>query len=479
MPIRAPLALAALAILPALLHAQAEHFTKPDSDLVYAIISAEDRGDTANAAIAQGLQSREPLIRALAVRARERMTDSIYAARRDVPVRRQIRVWELPAWRERYAAVGAGRTDCAAILTGLKDAAWPVKLRAADLAPARCGSDTAIVRIIEGWSDPATPYPTVRRAGEVSWHARAHGITALARLAPDKARTWIAQVGVQRPWQIRMYTARAAGTLGDTALLRRLTADRNDNVKEAAVVALSHLTGHADDSLYLKVLEAEGAQAVRAAAIALDGSTHPAFHEAATRTLHKWSEHQNDSERDVRLALLDALGRPESEDIPPLPRRPVPRSAVALALGEDFRLLITMKEETGGGAFIVRLRGVVAPTAAARILEMAREGYYNGTTWHRVEPDFVIQGGSHGDNEYVGYSHYFRDETGMVYNLRGTVGMSTRGHNTGDGQWFINMSDNRRLDVDFTVFGEVIEGMSTVDGIMEGDVIEKVQVLGN
>lgn len=151
---RRPLTFIVLALIPALLHAQAEHFTRADSNLVYAIIVAEDAGDTSAAAIKEGLQSREPMIRAIAVRARERVSDSAYAARREVPVRRQIRKWELPAWRARYATVVAGRNECPAILTGLRDSSWTVRLRAADLAPAKCGADTAIVRILETWADP-------------------------------------------------------------------------------------------------------------------------------------------------------------------------------------------------------------------------------------------------------------------------------------------------------------------------------------
>jgi cyclophilin family peptidyl-prolyl cis-trans isomerase len=53
--------------------------------------------------------------------------------------------------------------------------------------------------------------------------------------------------------------------------------------------------------------------------------------------------------------------------------------------------------------------------------------------------------------------------------------MSTRGHDTGDGQWFINLRDNPRLGRDYSVFGEVIEGMDVVDGILEGDVIARIE----
>jgi cyclophilin family peptidyl-prolyl cis-trans isomerase len=88
----------------------------------------------------------------------------------------------------------------------------------------------------------------------------------------------------------------------------------------------------------------------------------------------------------------------------------------------------------------------------------------------------VIQGGSPRANEYVGNSRFIRDELGTVPHARGTVGMSTRGHDTGDAQWFINLKDNLRLGPDYTLFGEVVEGMDVVDGVLEGDVMERVVV---
>ncbi|PKL93186.1 MAG: peptidylprolyl isomerase [Gemmatimonadetes bacterium HGW-Gemmatimonadetes-1] len=133
-----------------------------------------------------------------------------------------------------------------------------------------------------------------------------------------------------------------------------------------------------------------------------------------------------------------------------------------------------MSAASGGGEFTVRTRGDVAPITAARIVALAESGYYDGLSWHRVEHDFVIQGGSPGEDEYVGSSEYFRDELGTVSHLRGTVGMSTRGHDTGDAQWFINLRDNQRLDRDYTLFAEVIDGIEVVDRILEGDLIESV-----
>ena len=90
----------------------------------------------------------------------------------------------------------------------------------------------------------------------------------------------------------------------------------------------------------------------------------------------------------------------------------------------------------------------------------------------------MIQGGSPGANEYVSsVRDYLRDELGTVPHVRGTVGMSTRGHDTGDAQWFVNLKDNLRLNKDYTVFGEIVDGIDVVDGILEGDVIQRIEVV--
>jgi cyclophilin family peptidyl-prolyl cis-trans isomerase len=69
-----------------------------------------------------------------------------------------------------------------------------------------------------------------------------------------------------------------------------------------------------------------------------------------------------------------------------------------------------------------------------------------------------------------------RDEVGLLSHLRGTVGISTRGRDTGDAQIFINLIDNFRLDHEYTVFARVVEGMENVDKIQEGDVIESIHI---
>ena len=88
----------------------------------------------------------------------------------------------------------------------------------------------------------------------------------------------------------------------------------------------------------------------------------------------------------------------------------------------------------------------------------------------------MIQGGSPNANEYQGDGPFTRDEVGLIGHWRGFVGVSTRGHDTGDGQIFVNLIDNVRLDHAYTVIGAVTQGMDVVDAVLEGSVIERAEV---
>jgi cyclophilin family peptidyl-prolyl cis-trans isomerase len=136
-----------------------------------------------------------------------------------------------------------------------------------------------------------------------------------------------------------------------------------------------------------------------------------------------------------------------------------------------------MAPASGGGSFDMLLDANRAPFTVARVLQLIRSRYYDGLTFHRVLPNFVLQGGSPGMNEYVGDGPFMRDELSLAHHLRGTVGTSTRGRDTGDAQWFINMIDNYRLDHDYTVFATIVAGMNVVDRILEGDTMASVRIV--
>jgi cyclophilin family peptidyl-prolyl cis-trans isomerase len=127
-----------------------------------------------------------------------------------------------------------------------------------------------------------------------------------------------------------------------------------------------------------------------------------------------------------------------------------------------------------GRQFHVVFNRDLAPLAYARFVRLARAHYYDGLTFHRVEPNFVIQGGSPGANEYVGDGPFMPDELGGTH-ARGTIGISTRGRDTGDAQIFVNLVDNPRLDYEYTVFARVAAAhLEVIDAIQEGTRIMRI-----
>ena len=122
-----------------------------------------------------------------------------------------------------------------------------------------------------------------------------------------------------------------------------------------------------------------------------------------------------------------------------------------------------------------------APKTVANFVKLANEGYYNGLSWHRVLPDFVIQGGCPKGDGTGGPGYKIDCElTGEnQYHDRGVLSMAHAGRNTGGSQFFVCHSRNNtsHLDRNHTCFGKVIEGLGVIDAIKEGDKIESITVL--
>ena len=122
-----------------------------------------------------------------------------------------------------------------------------------------------------------------------------------------------------------------------------------------------------------------------------------------------------------------------------------------------------------------------APIAVANFKKLINEGFYNGLTFHRVIPDFVIQGGCPNGTGSGGPGYTIQCELNgkKQYHDSGVFSMAHRGLNTGGSQFFICHSRNNtsHLDGVHTCFGKVIEGLDVVDDIRAGDVMEKVVLL--
>jgi len=121
-----------------------------------------------------------------------------------------------------------------------------------------------------------------------------------------------------------------------------------------------------------------------------------------------------------------------------------------------------------------------APKTVANFIELAEHGYYDGLTFHRVLPDFVIQGGCP-DGTGAGGPGYSIDcelDGENQYHDRGVLSMAHAGRNTGGSQFFVCHSRNNtsHLDRNHTCFGKVVEGLDVIDEVKEGTTIEKIVI---
>ena len=132
--------------------------------------------------------------------------------------------------------------------------------------------------------------------------------------------------------------------------------------------------------------------------------------------------------------------------------------------------------ETTKGRISFELLFDIAPLTVLNYIGLAESGYYDGTIFHRVIPDFVAQGGDPTGNGWGGPGYSIRCEYSEVPYVRGTVGMATSGKDTGGSQFFITHSPQPHLDGRYTVFGQVIEGMDVVDQLVIGDKIISVTI---
>lgn len=333
-----------------------------------------------------------------------------------------------------------------------------------------------------------------------SWRVRSRALVSLARVAPEAARGKIASFRDDPLWQVRAYAAAAARALNDEATLATLARDRNPNVAAAALTTFDEA---------VRALSSDHSGLLLAAAARLQGS--PELKSAAPGilgTVLRLSSGGRVTVRDERLRLIELLSEvsdlavieelhvllgdrdPEVAEmvariltektgrtVEPKTTRYVPEpfpaaEALRSLSGAEARVAVQ-----GLGAFSLELLTDEAPATVSKFADLAEKGAYDGLTFHRVVPNFVLQGGSPGADEYDALTPQFmRDELGLEGNERGTLGTSTRGHDTGDGQIFVNLIDNWRLDHTYTVFARVTKGMEVVDRILEGDVIEKVEI---
>ncbi len=148
-----------------------------------------------------------------------------------------------------------------------------------------------------------------------------------------------------------------------------------------------------------------------------------------------------------------------------------------------FPAILSIQELQNKKAVIITSKGKIefeilpsSAKSASNFIFLAREGFYDGLTFHRVEPGFVIQGGDPLGNGTGGPGYKFEDEPVTLPYAKGIVAYANSGPNTNGSQFFIMLADQAGLPPKYNIFGKVILGQEVVDQIRVGDVMQKMTI---
>jgi peptidyl-prolyl cis-trans isomerase B (cyclophilin B) len=150
-------------------------------------------------------------------------------------------------------------------------------------------------------------------------------------------------------------------------------------------------------------------------------------------------------------------------------------SPASLRPMEDIRIIL----KTSSGPIEATLFASKVPITTSNFLNLAKRGFYNGVTFHRVIKDFMIQGGDPTGTGRGGPGYRFPDEIdkSLKHSKPGIFSMANAGPNTNGSQFFITHVPTPHLDGKHAVFGEVTTGQDVVDKIKQGDVIDSIEIL--
>ena len=165
---------------------------------------------------------------------------------------------------------------------------------------------------------------------------------------------------------------------------------------------------------------------------------------------------------------------PPPVDSPPVDNAPPVEiksydKAPSMTIDTNVQYFATVKM-VKGGEFIIELYADKAPITVNSFVFLAREGYFDGVTFHRVLDGFMAQGGDPTGTGMSGPGYEFvNEDSDLIFDKPGVVAMANAGRDTNGSQFFITFAPTPQLNGGYTIFGQVIEGMDVVDGITRRD----------
>jgi cyclophilin family peptidyl-prolyl cis-trans isomerase len=420
----------------------------PSTGAVYAL-SRLPKGPVESAALQRALVDRDPWTRALAAR----------------------------AW-------GKQGLPASALQAPFADRDWRVRVEAARGLASAQGSAEVLRAVLPAQQDDHVLVALYEAAGEmgelVDFSARAPlPVRCAAAVARDRVRKALVDTpgceGEEPGWPARARAGALAAELGLLDAARAALQDPDGRVR-AATAAAAGPPLHPE--LRARLFDADP-YVIQSAAGALSKDAAGSREVARTAALRLAAARQRpagDPESDA-LAALAALTGPMPQLLPTpnatlaaalgATPRPIPVPAEARAASSARRLHL----RTARGDLMVDLRPDLAPLTSSALAALAQRNFYDGLTFHRVVPDFVIQGGDPRGDGDGGPGWALPDEHTPARFLRGTLGIATSGPETGGSQLFLCHSPQPHLDGRYTIAGQLRSGESVLDALQPGDTI--------
>jgi cyclophilin family peptidyl-prolyl cis-trans isomerase/HEAT repeat protein len=311
----------------------------------------------------------------------------------------------------------------------------------------------------------------------ISAEAAGSGIVSLQADAQIILRSWIddsALPAQAAPDVLRSLAAFKANDLGQ--VLRKQMSAKDVIVRATAAELLGELAAdEANARALAEALPATTRDELNDAVLSILDSLAKQKTPAANEAIKTMLDSQDYLIRRRAAALLKANNAGDFSQRAQLitPRNSMADYARALArFGKSVRAVVS----TDKGAFTIELLPEDAPLNVDNFVQLAQKGYFNNVTFHRVVPNFVVQGGDPRGDGNGGPGYQIRCEINEVPYERGAVGMALSGKDTGGSQWFVTHSPQPHLDGGYTVFGRVVSGMEVVDRIARGDRISRLVV---
>lgn len=333
-------------------------------------------------------------------------------------------------------------------------------------------------------------------------------LIAAAQVAREKSLDFLANYLAHPDWRIRDAVAQSLGGIENESALQALQQMINDPDPTVQATVLDALAARNIDGLTkilrLKMDHPEPIVHVNALGLLADrADSTQLVSDLATR----YNNPDSELTVDFRRQMVDVLGNIESEEALALLQKmilddsyvvrreaahkvedrlgePVPIAPVETGRTlSDYKELLqkypdqlTARIRTNRGDIEVELYPQDALLTVDNFVRLARGGYYDGLTFHRVVPNFVIQAGCPDGNGWGGPGYEIRDEINRHQYDRGAVGMALSGKDTGGSQFFITHSPQPHLDGGYTVFAHVKKGMDVVDQIVQFDTIQTIEI---